>query len=93
MFKIYLISSGDIDKQYKIGYTRRKLIWEYSDSENCHIAITKYVKYYLHKKFDSNKNQYFNIEVYSYDRYFLLSNKKSKSYIFEDGLRELSSSV
>jgi hypothetical protein len=62
----------------------KKLIWEYSDSENCHIAITKYVKYYLHKKFDSNKNQYFNIEVYSYDRYFLLSNKKSKSYIFDD---------
>ena len=74
MYKVYLISSGGIEKRYKIGYTKRT-VWERlkeiktSNSDNVEILDVFESKYgtkierSLHRKYKSKKieNEWFRL--------------------------------
>jgi len=82
MFKIYLISSGDIDKQYKIGYTRRNVearIREFRTGNSNNLEIisifeskwgTK-IESSLHRRYASKKigGEWFNLDKEEVNRF------------------------
>ena len=75
MYKVYLISCGDINKQYKIGYTRRKVeerLKEFKTGNSNPLEIisvfeskwgTK-IEASLHRKYKYNKidGEWFNLD-------------------------------
>lgn len=66
MYKVYLISCGDIDKQYKIGFTRRKVenrIKEFKTGNSNNLEIVSVfeskwgtkIEAFLHRKYFDKK--------------------------------------